>query len=435
MTMRTKRALQCASLCVLLGCGSDDAKPADSEQAEDQETPKADSSEPSKSAVETEASKTADEGKADDAKAAHAEPADAKAEDGKADPAKPDAKPAEETVVKYPDPRGACDLHTDFDDDHACIPAPKAGEGMQIHVGPTDYKNKAETAKFVLHPGEEVSACWTLRTPNDEDIYYQTSELSGRAGTHHIINQMFSGDIEEGGFARCADSGNADDDQAPKVIRSIPGASKPYMPRGHVAPENKHIGNTIPAHALVQADMHYYNFTDHDILREFWMNVYYVDKAEVQEESLQIRGMGGFGWNQEPIPPGTDNVYSYECPITGEGRIIQLLGHYHAHGKRLTAFLKRGDADKQKVFEMYDYQDPAIFDYDSLTTNPQFSSSAPGAVSGMLDVHDGDVLSWECHVVNDSNVGLKYVNEVKTGEMCNLWGASLGIDKFDCLQR
>jgi hypothetical protein len=53
----------------------------------------------------------------------------------------------------------------------------------------------------------------------------------------------------------------------------------------------------------------------------------------------------------------------------------------------------------------------------------------------MLDVHDGDVLSWECHVVNDSNVGLKYVNEVKTGEMCNLWGASLGIDKFDCLKK
>jgi hypothetical protein len=26
------------------------------------------------------------------------------------------------------------------------------------------------------------------------------------------------------------------------------------------------------------------------------------------------------------------------------------------------------------------------------------------------------------------------VNEVKTGEMCNLWGSSLGIEKLNCLR-
>jgi hypothetical protein len=27
---------------------------------------------------------------------------------------------------------------------------------------------------------------------------------------------------------------------------------------------------------------------------------------------------------------------------------------------------------------------------------------------------------------------LTYTNEVKTGEMCNFWGASVGVPKIDC---
>ena len=57
------------------------------------------------------------------------------------------------------------------------------------------------------------------------------------------------------------------------------------MPRGTVAPENADLGRPIPAHTGAQADMHYFNFTDKDILREFWMNIYYVTKEQVTEES------------------------------------------------------------------------------------------------------------------------------------------------------
>ena len=53
---------------------------------------------------------------------------------------------------------------------------------------------------------------------------------------------------------------------------------------------------------------------------------------------------------------------------------------------------------------------------------------AAGAYTGILEVSEGDVLSWECHIINDSNAPLAYTNEVKTGEMCNLWGYSVGTD-------
>jgi hypothetical protein len=332
----------------------------------------------------------------------------------------------------YPDPRGACDIHSGYSDDHACLKPPAPGEGMQIHVGPLNYDDPEEIKKFVMHPGQENSECWTFHTPNDEPVYYQTFVLSGRAGTHHIINTMFndSQQLTEGKFGACADGGTGSNTN---IIDNLPGASKAYMPRGHVAPENAHVGRKIPAHAGAQADMHYFNFTDHDIIREFWMNVYFAKPEDITEDAQQIRGMGGFKWSQQPIAPRTDMVYSYSCPISGDGRILSLLGHYHSHGKQFTASIKRKDGDIQKVFEMYDYMDPATFEYDSMTKNPAFSDNSAGAMSGVLEVHDGDTLLWDCHIINDSDVGLTYKNEVKTGEMCNLWGESLGIKTINCL--
>jgi hypothetical protein len=82
---------------------------------------------------------------------------------------------------------------------------------------------------------------------------------------------------------------------------------------------------------------------------------------------------------------------------------------------------------------MFDYMDPAQFEYDTISKNPMFSTNAAGATSGLLDVKDGDVLMWDCKVINDSNVTLTYTNEVKTGEMCNLWGSSLGIKAINCV--
>jgi hypothetical protein len=333
------------------------------------------------------------------------------------------------STMKYPDPRGACNLHSGFPGDEACILPPKPEEGMQIHVGPSDYNNPDEVNKFVFHPGQESSQCWTFHTPNKDQVYYQTFVLSGRPGTHHIINTMYKVEIADGGFTTCQDGGTGTNSN---IIDNLPGASRAYMPRGTVAPENEHVGRAIPGNTASQADMHYFNYTDKDILREFWMNIYFVPKDQISQEGTQIRGMGGFSWLGSPIQPGTDKTYSYSCPIDGDGRIIELLGHYHSHGKRFTASLQRANGEVQKVFEMYDYLDPATFQYDSTSKNPAFSDSAAGATSGMLEVHAGDSLLWDCHVINDSMTALTYTNNVKTGEMCNLWGESIG-PKINCL--
>ena len=321
------------------------------------------------------------------------------------------------------DPRGKCNIDSGFPDDEACLLPPDPSEGMQIHVGPTDYNDPDQINKFIFHAGDEASECWTFHTPNDQDVYYQTFELSGRTGTHHIINTMYNIDVQDGGFTTCLDPGTGTNGN---IIDNLPGASRAYMPRTKVAPENAGLGRMIPAHVTAQADMHYFNYTDKDILREFWMNIYFIPKDKVTQQANQIRGMGGISWTFAPIAPGTDMVYQYSCPIDKDGRITELLGHYHSHGQRFTAYLTHADGMREKVFEMYDYLDPKIFQYDSITTNPSFSDTAAGAFTGILNVKAGDSLDWECHVVNDSSVGLTYTNNVTSGEMCNLWGSAVG---------
>jgi hypothetical protein len=335
--------------------------------------------------------------------------------------------PAMNTPV---DPRGKCQINSGYPDDNACLVAPAPEVGVQVHVGPSDYKNMADVAKYIQQPGDEASECWTFHMPNTEEIYYQTFELSGRAGTHHIINTMYNVEIADGGFTVCADPGTGTNGN---IIDNLPGASKAYMARGIVAPENKNVGRKVPPKATSQADMHYFNFTDKPILREFWMNIYYAKKEDVTQTAAQIRGMGGLQWSVVPIAPGTDMTYKYECPISGNGRILSLLGHYHSHGKQFTASIRRAGGTVEKVFEMFDYKDPATFEYDSVSKNPTFAPNTAGAVSGMLEVKNGDVLMWDCHIINDGEVGLTYTNEVKTGEMCNLWGSSLGVTPLNCV--
>lgn len=317
----------------------------------------------------------------------------------------------------------ACDIHSGFPGDDACLPAPAPGTGIQIHIGPSDYTDTAEVAKFTMQPGDESSECWSFHTPNDADVYYQSFELRGRPGTHHIINTMFKSEVTEGAFTVCRDPGVG---VSPDLVANLPGASKAYMPRFPVAPENAHLGQLVPAHTPAQADMHYFNLTEAPLLREFWLNLYTVPKDQVTVEPLQIRGMGGLSWTLNPIPPGTHQTYSYTCPIDTDGRIVSLLGHTHSHGIRETAWVRHASGDRQKVFEQFDYKNPQIFYYDTVAKNPDFQPNLPGATTGVLEVKAGDALDWECEVNNDGTTPLTYTNAVKTGEMCNIWGQSVG---------
>lgn len=332
--------------------------------------------------------------------------------------------------------RGQCGIDTGFPGDEACLLPPPPGEGIQIHVGPEDYGDPDEIAKFIFEPGMENSLCWSLDIPTDEDIYYQGYVLSGRPGTHHIINTGYTTPNPEasiGVFTRCRGGSAGTSDEIAET--QIPGASKPYMPRFAVAPENEGLGYPIAANMPMQSDMHYFNYTDEPILREYWLNLYTIPAEQVTEQPNRIRGYGGITWfGAGAIQPGTDTVYNYKCPIEADGRITALLGHTHSHAVRFTAWVARSNGERLKVFESFDYLEPKIYAYNSVEENPPLGDpedGIPGAYTGILEVNAGDELEWECHVINDDDVPLTFTNFVDTGEMCNIWGQAVG-PRIDC---
>ena len=216
--------------------------------------------------------------------------------------------------------RGTCGagFATDYDGDEACMEAPPPELGFQIHIGPNDHTNPDEVNVFLMQPGGESSECYMKKTPNDADIYYKSYELSGRPGTHHIINSLRASDLPEGWGGCEVFIGGGD------LIGSMGGASKAHMPLNEIAPENAGLGYPLGPHTQGQHDMHYFNTTDGPILREFWMNVWYIDAAEVTQTPERIMGLGGLGWT---IPAGTHDTYRYASdPTATDGRIIQLLG-------------------------------------------------------------------------------------------------------------
>jgi hypothetical protein len=68
-------------------------------------------------------------------------------------------------------------------------------------------------------------------------------------------------------------------------------------------------------------------------------------------------------------------------------------------------------------------------EFNSLTTNPAPNPDTleAGGHSGILDLQPGDVLEWECEIVNSHAVPITFgENEAETSEMCILVGDAIG---------
>ena len=113
----------------------------------------------------------------------------------------------------------------------------------------------------------------------------------------------------------------------------------------------------------------------------------------------------------------------YESLAPADGRIIQLFGHRHAWTHRLAAWL-----NEELIYDSWDWRESVTFNYDSITTNPPINPEGmtDGAKSGPIPFKVGDRLKYACFIENGSDETLRFKNELKGGEMCNLWGRTVG---------
>jgi hypothetical protein len=311
-----------------------------------------------------------------------------------------------------------CPVNSGYIGDSMCLPAPTPDQGFQLHYGPKDYTNPADAQDFILAPNSEINDCYYLKTSNTTDQYVSGYQFNMRPGSHHIImnvNSMAQAD----GFATCQAN-----DQTPGLLGAseTPEVNELTDP----APENQGLAVKIPANSQAVVNFHVINTTAKPLLREAWLNYFYIDPSEVKGIRGNVFLVGGLSFQ---ITPGTNTTYQYSCSPNRPVRILSLAAHMHAHTTRLTMWkVTAGQANM--VYESYDWANPVAFFYDSVHKNtmPNRTAQIPGATTGPMTLQPGDSIQWECAVDNTSDVTLTFRNEVYTGEMCIVGGTMVPAD-------
>jgi len=297
-----------------------------------------------------------------------------------------------------------CGLKTKYIGDNFCIKPPPADKGFQMHIGPSNYDNPE--AQYIVQPGEEATETINVQAGNTSDVYYYYRQYRMRPGSHHLILNV-NGRRIGGASASARDNPEG----------------------GVIAPENKGVGMPLPRNAMISNSFHYFNFTDKPTIKEAWVNFWYRDKAEVTEPTKEI-----FTFVQMGIAPGQHVVKHSECTLTQPGRILTVYGHVHAHSKRFNvSFTHAGET--KLIHDAYDWEHPNVSEYSSTVMNPALdpAKKAEGGFSGVLNVVPGDVISFDCEIVNDTDKVFLGANEAEDDEMCILVGDSVGTSvPFGC---
>jgi hypothetical protein len=309
-----------------------------------------------------------------------------------------------------------CGISSGYPGDQYCLVPPAEGEGIQIHIGPDDYADPAELAKYVIQAGEEFNNSVLGHIPLEQDVFFDHIQVQMRPGSHHWISSVVDGKPEERVYDDTSCGGAMQ-------VGSIGGGQNLIYdnpPGGVPAPENVGLGRPLTGSSSLCMNLHAYNYTEEPQLREMWINVYFIPEAEVTQRAQGIGIVGGLGL---AVAPGTDQTVMYTETFDAPGRIIQLFGHRHVWTPRFAVWL-----NEDLIYDSWDWEESITFNYDSLTTNPAPNPDAKidGAVSGMLEVVAGDELTFACYIENRSDVTLRFANELYTAEMCNLWGSAVG---------
>ena len=291
-----------------------------------------------------------------------------------------------------------CGLKTKYPGDEYCIKPPAADKGFQLHIGPTNYDNPE--AKYLLQPGEENVTNMTATSGNDKDVDYYWRQYRMRPGSHHVI--LTANGQRIGGTQNLARD-NPDN--------------------GIVPPENEGVGLPLAAHAQINANMHFYNFTDKPMVRDLWVNYWYKDKATVTDTAKGVFSMTGVS----AAKAHTHVVVGATCQVQGSGRILSMSGHRHLNNVRFSAWLNSG-GKKTLIFDDYDSEHPGYMEFNSLVQNPAPNPTAKlmGGASGIVNIKQGDTLDFECEIVNNTDKNFVGLNEAQDDEMCILTGDTVG---------
>lgn len=311
-------------------------------------------------------------------------------------------------------PGGTCNLHSGFLGDDLCIPPPKAGEGIQLHVGPASYDDPDALAPYLLAAGDENVACFLTPIP-ESGFYYLHQQNRMRPSSHHMLINVETGTGLVAGPTTLCDISSSQG--------SIPGSQTPSRDfPSDLGPEDQGLARFLPTSTMASFQLHYVNLSTEPVLREAWVNLY-KDTDTITQHLQSVFLVGDLAANIPPQSRQTTTL-EYAPPVTTSTRIFELNAHMHAHSETFTVWLEHG-GQEDLIYESFNWNDPKELTFNTVVQNqpPNTTSKTDGGSSGLLYLAPGDKLKWACDVNNTTDLALHFANEAHTAEMCLLAGA------------
>ncbi len=337
---------------------------------------------------------------------------------------------------------------TGFPGDNFCILPPPPDKGLQYGVHPqgldwfaqvstgdmSGYERANISDDFIMQPADEGEFNYATSASNTEPQNYYRHSARMRSGSHHMIvaNIESSQALETWGPGAPVGL-NAGTD-------GLPGAQRPdeNTPKSLEKPaEDAGYYAIFSSGKTIIFDMHHFNATDAEILKEAWTNIWFEDDA-----TKLVSGLNGLDLTQTfflAVQPNTTVDLHYSFNVTEPVRIVTLFGHRHAWTTNFSAWVVDG-SETEILYQSFDWYDEPTYRYDSLTENPvpDHSLLSDGAATGIRVLQPGQVLHYNCRIQYTAERGVKvdapvtpmqngtlgFANEAFTAEMCILFGST-----------
>jgi len=333
---------------------------------------------------------------------------------------------------------------TGFPGDDYCILPPPPDKGVQIGVHPqgkqwhaqvstgdlSGYENP--TDEFLMNAGQEEEMNYITGATNPEPGNYYRSYVRMRAGSHHMIVYHGSPDAQQEVWGPGGPQlgGN----------NRVPGAQRPDQntPMTLEKPaEDAGLYGAFPAMPSVTYNMHHFNSTAGDVLKENWTNLWW----ETEDATIRLEPISGIDLGILVTAGQTVDLHNVYA-ISESTRIVDLFGHRHAWTPNFSAWVEKADGSTDVVYQSFDWFDQPTYRYDSIAKNPPPTPGMrnDGATSGQLMLEPGDELHFNCHIAftdkqaaavnaprSPSEIGvLVFANQAFDAEMCIMFGTSAG---------
>jgi hypothetical protein len=340
---------------------------------------------------------------------------------------------------------------TRFPGDEYCILPPPPELGIQVGLHPQGPEWFAQVSEgdmsgyddpgedWVLPPGGEQTINFRGGADNPEAHDYYRTYFRMRTGSHHNIITLHEPGAEQQVWLPGQELPGLFGNTGGRLIGTLGGQQRPDDNTPvtlQKPPEDEGLYLVWPASPAVLYNMHHFNVTEDDILKEGWANIWWEDDAQTLVN--WVMGLDFGQVSSLSIAPGETRDLHYSWAITEPMRLLRVFGHRHVWTSNYSSWIERVGGEVELVYQSFDWFDMPTYRYDSAVENPPLDPEArrDGAASGVLELETGDKLHFNCHVAytdqraaeegapspSETAAPLRFANEAFTAEMCIQFG-------------